>query len=140
METPDLRLNAAQTLRIIAATDRELQVESTWQPGEAPHTHWHPQQVEQFEVLEGELTVEVGDAPAHVITAGEQLQVPARTAHRMWNAGHAQTRALWTITPPGRTLAMFTHIHNGGSGRSLIRDLTMLVRFRREFRLGSPHG
>lgn len=137
MTAIELRLNDAQTLRVLAATDRELQVESTWMPGEPPRTHWHPHQVETFEVLEGELTVEVGGNPARTLEVGERLEIPARTAHRMWNVGPAQARASWTITPPGRTLAMFTHIHHGVGGR-LVRDLTLLVRFRREFRLGRP--
>ena len=139
MTNQELHLSAAQTLRVLHETDSELAVESTWTPGDPPYTHWHPHQQETFEVLEGELTVELGKEPARVVAAGERVQIPARTAHRMWNAGPGQTRARWTITPPGRTLAMFTRIDDGGGG-SLFRQLTLLARFRDEFRLGSPRG
>ncbi|WP_420114971.1 cupin domain-containing protein, partial [Pseudactinotalea sp.] len=107
--------------------------------GAPPRTHWHPPPVETVEVLDGALPVEVGGHPSRTLGVGERLEIPARTAHRMWNAGPARARASWTITPPGRTLAMFTHIHDGVGGR-LVRDLTLLVRFRREFRLGSPRA
>ncbi|WP_420112744.1 cupin domain-containing protein, partial [Pseudactinotalea sp.] len=67
MTVPELRLNDSQTLRVLAATDRELHVESTWMPGEPPRTHWHPHPVETFYVLAGELTVEVGGHPSRTL-------------------------------------------------------------------------
>jgi quercetin dioxygenase-like cupin family protein len=48
--------------------------------------HMHPYQTEQFEVLEGTLCFEV-DGEEILATAGEQITVAPRTAHKFWNAG-----------------------------------------------------
>jgi hypothetical protein len=48
-----------------------------------------------------EPTVGLGGKPARVI------DVPARTAHRTWNAGKGQVSATWTVTPVLRTEEMY---------------------------------
>lgn len=134
--TDDIRMSAAQTIRVVSATADALDVESTWQPGgKKPPTHWHPQQHEHFEVLAGELTARIGDDDPRVFQAGEEIDVPPRTPHSMWNAGSEVARASWRVTPALGTEEMFRYI---GRGRSPIRDVWMLLRFRREFRLGKP--
>lgn len=136
METGTIKLNAQQRLRVVARTAEALDVESTWAAGgSAPPTHWHPRQHERFEVLDGELRVEMGDEPPRVLRAGDVLDVPARTAHRMWNAGSAPVRAIWRVTPALRTEEMFRYIDRG---MSPLRGLRMLWLFRNEFRLGKP--
>lgn len=136
MDAGPIALSPQQTLRVVARTAEALDVESTWTAGgSAPRTHWHPRQDERFEVLEGELTVELGGGPPRVLRAGDTLDVPARTAHRMWNAGSAPVRATWRVTPALRTEEMFRYIDRG---MSPLRGLRMLWTFRREFRLGSP--
>jgi mannose-6-phosphate isomerase-like protein (cupin superfamily) len=136
MSSDTITLSPVQTLRIVTSSPDLLEVEATWTTGgKPPPTHWHPRQTERFEVLEGQLTVEIGGAPPRVLEAGDVLDVPPRTAHRMWNAGPATARASWRITPAFETERMFRFIEGGLSkGRSLL----MLVRFRREFRLGTP--
>ncbi|WP_033392838.1 hypothetical protein [Kibdelosporangium aridum] len=38
------------------------------------------------------------------------IDVPARTAHRTWNAGKSRVSATWTVTPVLRTEEMFRFI------------------------------
>lgn len=139
MTAEQIRLSVNQTLTVLDAADEALVLESLWAPAmtDLPPRHWHPSQTETFEVLEGELTVEIADAPARPFAAGERLELPPRTAHRMWNAGPVPAKAHWTITPALRTKEMFAHM---AGGRSLLRDAQLVTRFRREFRLGSPRG
>lgn len=136
MTADRIRMSDAQTLQIIRSTPEMLEVESTWQPGGTPpRTHWHPRQTEQFEVLEGELTVRRGDRAPTVMTAGVAFEVPPRTAHAMWNAGSELCRANWRITPAQRTEEMFRTLDRRPGPHGMIR---MLWAFRNEFRLGSP--
>ena len=131
-----IRLSEAQTLRVIASSPETLEVESTWATGgKLPPTHWHPRQHEHFEVLDGELSVELAGRPAQVLRPGDTIDVPPRTAHRMWNAGSAPARASWRVTPALRTEEMFRFIDHG---MSRLRGMRMLWTFRHEFRLGKP--
>ena len=131
-----LRLNEHQMLRIMVSTPQALELESTWTAGGSPpRTHWHPTQREHFEVLDGELTVEIEGQPVRTLGAGETLEVPPRTAHRMWNAGPAVTRASWRVTPAQRTEQMFRSI---ARGLNPVQALLLVWRFRKEMRLGSP--
>lgn len=137
--TDTLALSPAQTLRVITSTPAALTVESTWTivPDGPPRTHYHPHQHEHFEVLAGALTVQLDDAPPRTLHLGDTLDVPARTVHRMWNAGPEPTRASWRITPRMRTEEMFRFIDDGLSPR---RIAVMLWAFRREFRLPLRRG
>jgi mannose-6-phosphate isomerase-like protein (cupin superfamily) len=132
----ELILNEHQTLRVVASTPETLDLEATWTPGGSPpRTHWHPTQREHFEVLEGTLTVEIDGQPARILGPGETLQVPPRTAHRMWNASPGVTRASWRVTPAQRTEQMFRWI---AGGMNPVTTVVLLCRFRREMRLGRP--
>lgn len=138
MSTDTIRLNPSQTLRVLDSSSGALELESTWAPGttaKRPPTHWHPRQHERFEVLEGQLTVEVGDESPRALAAGDSLEVPARTPHRMWNEGPATARALWRVSPALRTEDMFRFID---AGLTPWRSGLMLWTFRNEFRLGRP--
>ena len=61
-------------------------------------SHFHPSQVERFEVLAGQLGVRVGNAIQY-ITEGEDAVVPIRTIHSYWNAGRAELRVLYEHRP-----------------------------------------
>lgn len=131
-----LRLSAAQSLRVVARAPEALDLESTWATGGSPPpTHRHPRQHERFEVLDGELTVRLGDEPPRVLRPGEVIEVPARTAHCMWNAGPKSVRATWRVSPALRTEEMFRYIDRG---MSPLRGLRMLWMFRHEYRIGRP--
>jgi quercetin dioxygenase-like cupin family protein len=127
-----LRLSKHQTLLIVSSTPETLEVESTWAPhGDPPQRHFHPVQDEQFEVLEGILTVELVGG-TRVVATGERIEVPRGTVHRMWNAGSVPTRATWRVTPARRTEEMFRYID---AGLSPMRTIRMLLIFRNEFRV-----
>lgn len=129
-----IRLGPRQLLTVRSSTPEVLELEGEWAPGTPPPTHWHPHQHEHFEVLDGELTIVLA-GHQRVLRAGEQLDVPPRTAHRMWNAGPDTCRATWVITPAQRTAEMFRFL--AGNPGPLSRA-SMLWRFRSELRLGSP--
>jgi quercetin dioxygenase-like cupin family protein len=124
-----VRLGPHQTLRVLASGPEALELEAEWTPGSAePVAHVHPSQDERFEVLEGELAVIAGDGERRTLTAGETLEIPRGTVHRMWNAGDRPARATWRVTPALRTEEMFRTIASGG-----VPDF--LERFSAEFRL-----
>ncbi len=137
MAADTIQLNAAQTLRVVASSPERLELEATWEPGgKPPPVHWHPTQHEHFEVLEGELTVELTGEEARVLGTGETLDVPPRTGHRMWNAGTDGTRAFWVVTPALRTEEMFRSM----AGASKLKQGAVILRHRDEFRLGDSPG
>ena len=65
--------------------------------GAAPHVH-HGHE-EDFVVLEGELTFDVGHT--EVVSAGGSLAVPRGTAHGFRNASGRKARCLMILTPAG---------------------------------------
>ena len=88
-----------------------LEVEAEWAPAAAkPLPHLHPAQDERFEILEGELTIDL-DGTRHVLRAGDGLDVPRATKHRMWNSGDAVARATWRTMPAGRTAGFWQAVH-----------------------------
>ncbi|SDS54048.1 Cupin domain-containing protein [Friedmanniella luteola] len=132
----ELSLSAHQTLRVLPSSPGALELESTWLPGgRPPRTHWHPTQREEFEVLEGALTVELAGRPPRVLEPHETLVVPPRTAHRMWNASTEVTRAGWRVTPAQQTEEMFRAI---AGGVNPVTAVVLVWRYRRELRLGRP--
>jgi mannose-6-phosphate isomerase-like protein (cupin superfamily) len=136
--TDEIRLNASQVIRVVSSSPDALELESRWDSGgKPPPTHWHPNQAEHFEVLEGCLTVRVGEDAPRTLDPGDVLDVPRRTPHSMWNAGDVPARAAWRVSPSLRTEEMFRYIERG---MSPLRSLGMLFRFRHEFRLGRRGG
>lgn len=133
-----IRLSESQTLTVHTSTPERLEMESRWTTSpKPPPLHWHPSQAERFEVLEGELTVVVGEAAPRVLGAGEVVDLPPRTAHQMWNAGPDPVMATWLVTPARRTEEMLRFIAGGTGG---LRGARLLTTFRHEFRLGRPRG
>lgn len=131
-----IRLSDSQTLTVRARSAAALELESTWTTSpKSPPMHWHPNQDEEFEVVEGELTVRLGHGSPQILAAGETLTIPSRTPHCMWNGGPTTTRAVWRITPPLRTEQLFRFMEQGTGG---LRGPRMLLTYRAEFRLGAP--
>ncbi|MEJ7784811.1 MAG: cupin domain-containing protein [Solirubrobacteraceae bacterium] len=121
-----------QTITIRLLQPDLLEVEAVWQAAEGrPPRHHHPTQDEQFEMLEGELTFELG-REERVVRAGEKIEIPRRTVHRVWNAGAGVARARWRIAPAQRTAEMFAALDGG---LNPLRGARILLRFRDEFRL-----
>lgn len=125
-----------------------LEVEAEWAPIEAkPFVHLHPEQDERFEVTAGELSVEV-DGELQVARAGEAIDVPRGSVHRMWNSGSTTTRARWQVRPALETESFFRRVHelraagrSGPGGMPTPLGGALIMReFRREVRAPLPLG
>ncbi len=81
--------------------ERLAVVESAPAPG-APGLamHRHPRTDEALYVLEGAVTVRVGDRTVHA-PAGSFVFVPRGTGHMFWNPGPAPARVLVIFAPAG---------------------------------------
>jgi quercetin dioxygenase-like cupin family protein len=139
-------LQAGERVTVRERSEGLLALEAEWEAEKArPPVHVHPHQDERFEVLEGELTVQLG-RKTRVLRAGETLEVPRRTAHRMWNASERTTRARWEVRPALRTQEMFAAIDRSRDyraqprtgGMTLLGAAPVLTRFSDEFRLTAP--
>ena len=110
MEQRELKITPNESVTVRHADADRLEVEARYAPhGKRPPAHYHPEQDEHFEVLEGELHARV-DGEDRVLGAGDTLDIERGTVHQMWNASDAATRVRWTTSPAGRTLEWFTAI------------------------------
>jgi quercetin dioxygenase-like cupin family protein len=101
------KLTPGESVVVRHSSPEALEVEGVYAPGGSPPpAHLHPAQDEHFEVLEGELEVHVGGA-ARTLHAGDTLDIPRGTTHKMWNAGEETARVAWRTSPAGRTLQWF---------------------------------
>jgi mannose-6-phosphate isomerase-like protein (cupin superfamily) len=66
--------------------------------GAVAAAHFHPHQEERFQILEGIAGFRLGRKKVTAI-AGDELVVPARTAHRFWNAGDEDLRFRAEVRP-----------------------------------------
>jgi mannose-6-phosphate isomerase-like protein (cupin superfamily) len=102
-----LQITPGEALDVVESTSAALVVEASFGPGgKAPPAHYHPAQDEHFEILEGVLRVDV-DGVERDVGAGETLDIPRRTSHRMWNPNPDPARARWETRPAGRTKEWF---------------------------------
>src|SRR5690242_15413127 len=107
--TERLKITPGETLEVVEteSTPEVLVLNAQWSPGgSAPPPHYHPEQAEHFEVLAGALRVEV-DGVQRDLRAGDTLDVPRRTVHRMWNPNAEPASARWETRPAGRTAEWF---------------------------------
>ena len=105
--TSHLSITPNQQLVIRSETPETLEVEATWAPGGSPPpSHFHPEQDEHFEVLEGRLRVRV-EGEDRVLGPGDTLDIPRGEAHQMWNEDADEARAAWHTSPSLRTRAWF---------------------------------
>jgi hypothetical protein len=96
--------------------------------GQLPPEHFHPQQVERFEVLDGTMRTIIGGTERHY-RLGETFEVPANTPHRMTADGPARVR--WEIRPALRTAEFFERLH--GDGPDSARAAGSIAEFLAEF-------
>jgi transcriptional regulator with XRE-family HTH domain len=75
-------------------------LESVVEPGQgsSPDLHTHPGDEECVLVLEGELTVWIGDAE-HRLATGDSATYACRSPHRWRNPTERTCRVLWIFTP-----------------------------------------
>jgi mannose-6-phosphate isomerase-like protein (cupin superfamily) len=122
--TDHLQITPGETLDVTDRAADVLVFDARWAPGgSAPPAHYHPAQDEHFEVLEGALTVDVAGERRR-LQAGETIDIPRGTKHRMWNPDAQPARARWETRPPGRTENWFAALaalqgteHVDASGR-----------------------
>lgn len=143
-----LRDGEKLTIRVPASTSggELLEVEAEWCASDhRPPAHLHPHQAERFAVQEGELTVEMGGGES-THGAGDSFEIPAGTAHRMWNSGSGIARATWQVRPALRTEEMFAAVdalvssgrHGAGGMLTPLGGALIAHEFSDEFRLPIP--
>jgi mannose-6-phosphate isomerase-like protein (cupin superfamily) len=95
-------------LKTAADTDGELlEMDATYQPSSAqPIEHFHPKQVEHFEILEGTLHARI-DGAERELRAGDELEIAPGVVHAMWNEGPELARTRWQTRPALRTEDFF---------------------------------
>ena len=78
-----------------------LEVEVLLDPGGQVPRHLHLRQDERVEVLEGTLSIRLGEAQRR-LTQGDSIEVPRRTLHRVANAAAGRSRFLLQVRPARR--------------------------------------
>lgn len=75
-------------------------LEATVPAGGGPPPHIHQREDESFYVLQGSLSVRVGDKTLHA-SAGDFLHVPKGTVHSFRNDGEGEAKMLAIFSPAG---------------------------------------
>jgi quercetin dioxygenase-like cupin family protein len=76
-----------------------LEMEATYQPHSTePVMHYHPNQEENFTILEGELTVMINGVTS-ILKAGDKLHVARGVEHAMYNSSDIKTVVNWQVRP-----------------------------------------
>jgi quercetin dioxygenase-like cupin family protein len=97
-----------QTLERISEDEEVLVMESAYAPGGAPAPpHLHPSQEERFVVLSGALQAAV-DGERMTLREGDDLVIPAGTAHEFGGHPDEAGRVRWEVRPPLRTWEFFS--------------------------------
>ena len=139
------KLTRHETVTVLRAEPELLEVEGRWgSEGKPPPAHYHPDQDERFQVLEGSLRVRL-EGEERELSAGETLEIPRGVSHLMWNPGPEPARAIWQTRPAGRTEEWFRSIdalYSEGrvepAGRpSALAFGPLLSEYRDVFRLGA---
>ena len=122
-----------------------LEMEATYEPASVkPPEHFHPNQVERFEILEGTMHALIGGEERE-LNSGDTIEIEARVPHSMWNEGPGQAKTLWQTRPALRTEDFFEtlfEIARDGSATAqkpgLLRTAVFASEFRNEFRATAP--
>lgn len=123
-----------------------LEVESVYTkptPSKPP-VHYHPSQEERFEVLSGEVHVQVGGEP-RTLREGEVLLIPPGTQHEMWAEAEG-VRVNWQTRPALKTESFFETVwglsRDGKTGSrgtpTLLQAVVIAQAYADEFRLARP--
>lgn len=123
-----------------------LEMEATFRAGSShPPAHYHPHQDEDFSVVAGELTVQIGQELT-TLRQGDHLHIPRNTIHVMWNQSAADTVVNWQVRPALDTEFLFETIfglsnesHSNGRGSiPFLHKAVLARRFSSELRLARP--
>jgi mannose-6-phosphate isomerase-like protein (cupin superfamily) len=141
-----LTITPHESVTILTSTPEALELEATYAPdGSAPPKHWHPEQDEHFEVLEGWVRTRV-EGEERDLGPGEEIDIPRRSVHQMWNPGSEPALVLWRTSPGGRTEQWFRAIDRlhregrvGSNGMpGPLAFGVLLTEYRDVFRLAGP--
>ena len=123
-----------------------LEMESTYNEySKAPPAHYHPYQIEDFTVIQGELTVRM-DGQIQVFHEGDTLHIPRNKVHAMWNNSNEKTIVNWKVQPAMNTaqlLETFMGLASDGKadkeGRPpILQSALTLNKHASVFRLAKP--
>lgn len=138
-----LKIGAHESVTIVRSDAECLQLEARYDPhGNPPPQHIHPRHDERFEVVEGELSVDLG-RDRERFGPGTGFEVPRGTVHRMWNDGDVPVVVRWWSTPAMQAESWFRGLaalqqataDAGKSGPDLLAFATHAARHRDSFRL-----
>jgi quercetin dioxygenase-like cupin family protein len=118
-----------QTLERLSQDDEVLVMETTYTAGGAPApAHFHPSQEEHFTVLSGAVRAGV-EGEERILQEGDELIVPAGTAHDFGGHPDQPARVRWEVRPPLRTWEFFEGLfgslqaHADGRGDEVTFDV-----------------
>lgn len=139
-----------QTVKFIQTgkeTDGQLlEMESTFSAmSTEPPPHYHPFQVEDFEVISGELTVRI-DGALKILKQSDTLHIPVNKVHSMWNNTTSKAVIRWKVQPAMDTeflLETATGLANEGKTNSKgipnpLYAVLFANKYSRVFRLARP--
>jgi quercetin dioxygenase-like cupin family protein len=122
-----------------------LEMISTYGPfSTRPPSHYHPYQSEDFMVVEGELTVQLGKE-IRVLKKGDAIHISKNESHSMWNNSSEKTVVNWKVQPALDTEYMFEkacsiaieNIH-GKRTTTIIQKILLAKKYKNMFRLTKP--
>lgn len=123
-----------------------LEIESTYNSKTPePPPHYHPNQAEDFTILEGELHAKI-NGEFRIYKKGDQFHIPAGTVHSMWNNSNGKTIMNWKVRPALFSENFFeiaTGLANNGKTNkkgmpNILQVSLMLKHFDPVFRLTKP--
>lgn len=123
-----------------------LEMEATYnEHSKEPAAHFHPFQVEDFEVITGELTVRI-DGQLKVLKQGDTLHIPVNKVHSMWNNSDSKTIVNWKVQPAMDTenlLETVSGLANEGKTNdegmpNILQVALMAIKYQNVFRLAKP--
>jgi quercetin dioxygenase-like cupin family protein len=138
-----------QFVKTAADTQGELlEMEATYEPNQSWEQgveHYHPEQDETFEVMEGMISIKVGGRESTYVT-GEKFDVPRGVIHLMRNLSSEPARVRWQVRPALNTETFFETVWGlSADGKlregtlSYILQFAILARaYDRVFRVTSP--
>lgn len=110
------------TLKLLRITADVLEMEGSYSgEGGFPPEHFHPQQDEHFEVLEGAVKAVI-DGEERRYAEGEAFDIPERTPHQMTGDGRA--RLHWEVRPALRTAEFFERAYSGDPGDDFLETFS----------------
>jgi glyoxylate utilization-related uncharacterized protein len=110
-----------------------------------PIPHYHPEQEENFTVLEGEISVRLNRG-IKILRQGDKLHIGKNQVHSMWNHSSGKARVNWKVTPALDTeyfletgVGIANHKKTNEEGMPGILQVAALAnKFSRVYRIAEP--